>query len=541
MLGRCLLPVLVVAGLAACRNAERSPSTASADRSARWTPARVAELYFSTGVNGYIEPCGCTSQPLGGVQRLATVLEAGHENRVLVDAGNLLFPLEGLDETTRDQHLLKARLLSRAYRMFGAVALNLGESDLAGGGAELLKDLQREGALPLVSANVRPVGDSGPAVAQSFLREVGGIKIGITGVSTPEAFRGIKAITAIEYAPALRAEVAQLRKRGAEILVVLANIGRSDAQELARGLQGVDVMVWSPGTKITRSPSGPARVGEAVLIEAGSQGQHIGRLTLRLGRDPPVRPLPLDDGGYSSRRRRELNQRKLGALRAQVASWASDPKKKAAIASRKAQIARLERAQEGLKSTALVGGPAMRVELVPLTEEVAADPEASSLLKAYYARLKELNLSKGDVSRCKPAAPGSPVFTGSARCAECHEEAFEFWKKTKHAQAWGTLTSKDKQYDLTCIGCHSVGYMKKGGFCRLSDVDGFENVGCEECHGPGSVHVGDGEAGSIRREAPEALCRTSCHVPEHSDGFDYANYVLKVTDKGHALTPPPAE
>src|SRR5688572_24599858 len=88
--------LIAVCSIAACKSdrplalAEASASGASQ----RWSAARIAELYFSTGVSGYVEPCGCTSKPLGGIQRLATVIKRGHENRALIDAGDLFFPPE---------------------------------------------------------------------------------------------------------------------------------------------------------------------------------------------------------------------------------------------------------------------------------------------------------------------------------------------------------------------------------------------------------------------------------------------------------------
>ena len=104
-----LLSVLLA--LQACRNGERPLATTEAAPAGRpWIPARTAEIYFSTEVSGYVEPCGCTSKPLGGLQRLASVMRRGGSDRALVDAGNLLLPASGLTEVTREQHLLKARI-----------------------------------------------------------------------------------------------------------------------------------------------------------------------------------------------------------------------------------------------------------------------------------------------------------------------------------------------------------------------------------------------------------------------------------------------
>lgn len=529
-MGRIGLGLLLgVLFAAACRNGER----AAAPNGGGAAGGRAAELYFSTEVSGYVEPCGCTSEPLGGVPRLAATLRASRLPYALVDAGNLLFSATEMDEASREQHLYKARILSRVYRDLGAVALNLAHADLLGG-LELLKGLQHEGAFPLVSANVRPVGDGVPSVARSFVREVGGIRFGLTGAARPESFSGSELVTAIEYTPVLRSELLRLREQGAEVLVLLAHVEENDARELAKLLPDLDLIVRAPGSPITKPPSAPFREGQVVIAEAGSQGQHVGRLTVRLGPSREPGALPFDDAGYARRREIELTERKLAALRRDLEQAAGE-----VGAERRAQARRLEARLAALSEpSAPLPGPSLRIELVPLNRKVVGDPKMEELLAAYYAKLKELNRDKGDVTPCQPAE-GQPVFVGSERCQRCHEEAYAFWKATKHAAAWATLEDANKHYDLTCIGCHTVGYRRSGGFCRIADVGALKDVGCEMCHGAGSAHVEDQDASSIQLETTEATCTGLCHVPEHSDTFDYSTYLGRVTGEGHELSSAP--
>lgn len=493
---------------------------------------RIAELYLSTGVVGYAEPCGCTTTPLGGIQRLATVLSRGAPARALLDAGSLLFPIEPLTDTTREQHVLKARMLARVYRQLGAVALNVGPTDVKLG-LGFLEELQREGAVPLVSTNLRPVGEGGPAIAQSLLREVGGIRVGVLGVARPEDFAG-SALAVIEYAPAVRAEQALLRKRGAEVVVVLAHVGDRGAEDLAREVPELDVIVRAPGTPIGQRPAPPRRVGSVIVLEAGSQGQHIGRLTLRFGRATPARPLVLDDAGAEAEARLALVAKKVRAYKTELAAWQADPSKAEAVASKQKQLADLER-QLSAPAPPTSGAqptPSVRFELVPLGVDVPADPTATEILGAYYAALRALNLSKGDTTLCTPR-PGEPTYVGTEACKACHLPAYEQWRTTSHGKAWATLESQDKHFDLTCIGCHTVGYQKPGGFCRLADVGLLEDVGCENCHGPGSVHSTTGDKAKIARGVTEETCTAMCHVPEHSDGFAYGTYLPRVLGPGH--------
>ena len=542
LLPRALTVLAVVFATAHCRNGDGGPTTASAASVAaaspavqqRWRPARVAELYFTTEVAGYIEPCGCTTKPLGGLPRLATVVRQGRKARALVDAGNFLFPSHGVDEVTRAQHLLKADLLARAYRRLGVSAINVAPADLTEG-LPFLKSLQSEGATPFVSANVVPVGDHRPEIARSYLRTVGDIKVGLTGVTTPESVSGVEGVTALEYAPTVTAEVKLLRERGADVIAVLAHLSEPMARELAQTVDGIDLIIRAPGTSIESAPGAPIQVGRTVIAEAGQQGQHVGRVTLALGPDVPVEPLAFDEGNKRYARQRKMTERKIKAFRTEVEAWQNDPKKSAAVKAKQQIIARLEaKLTQPPPPTRAPEAPFVRIEQVPLTDEIASDPDLSAALKSYYSRLQAMNAEKGDPARCKPQAK-LPTFVGTAKCAECHEEAYDFWKKTKHADAWETLVKDNKQYDLTCVGCHVVGYQKPGGFCRIKDVSGFEDVGCENCHGPGSAHVEDSEPESIVLKSTEATCAGECHVPEHSDAFNYPTYLRKVTGPGHEL------
>ncbi|MEZ4337621.1 MAG: hypothetical protein R3B82_13465 [Sandaracinaceae bacterium] len=68
----------------------------------------------------------------------------------------------------------------------------------------------------------------------------------------------------------------------------------------------------------------------------------------------------------------------------------------------------------------------------------------------------------------------------------------------------------------------------------MSQPESLRNVGCESCHGPGSMHVANptGAAVNVRR-SPEARTCLRCHTPEHSDRFDFAAYRQMLIVPGH--------
>jgi hypothetical protein len=115
-------------------------------------------------------------------------------------------------------------------------------------------------------------------------------------------------------------------------------------------------------------------------------------------------------------------------------------------------------------------------------------------------------------------------------CTACHQQQTEFWERTHHAHAWQTMIDERAVSDLECITCHTVGFLKPGGFDRPDRVKGFENVQCESCHGPGSEHVsgvGFLDPDTIVSRSAAMDCE-GCHNMEHSPNFKRETYVPRV-------------
>lgn len=487
--------------------------------------ARTAHVFFLTGLLGHVEPCGCTSEPLGGLPRILGHLEAFRAPYVLLDSGHMLFPDAPADALTQDQHRLKAKLIAQMATRLSLGALNFSDNDLREG-ASFLSELQRGGALPWVSAH-HTASRKGPDVARSFVRTVGGVRIGITGVTASEDPKVLAAH--------LQKELKALRDASVEFVVVLANLPFSSARDLLGAVPGIDVMLWGPGAELPHPPSAPIRVGDGLLAEAGRQGQYLGHLEIRLGAARAPGPIPFDDRADRAARRRKLLERKAAAFRQEIDTLKGQGASDASLAPRRARLASVTEALQALKDAPLPAppaGPYVRMEAVKLGADRPVSPVAQAALTDYYARLRKLNMSKFDPKPCELESSGAR-FVGNEKCAGCHAPALAFWKTTKHAQAWATLERQGKQADLTCVGCHVVGFRQPGGVCGLKDLDGFVNVGCESCHGPGEKHAAQPVEGSMGKVVPASVCADGCHVPEHSDRFNFDTYRARIIGPGH--------
>ncbi|RMF58873.1 MAG: hypothetical protein D6748_07645 [Calditrichaeota bacterium] len=118
----------------------------------------------------------------------------------------------------------------------------------------------------------------------------------------------------------------------------------------------------------------------------------------------------------------------------------------------------------------------------------------------------------------------SPYYLGADACQQCHQEKGDEWAMTGHAHAWQTLQESGHAQSY-CFPCHSVGYdptpMSGNSGYDEAPIAKFENVQCENCHGPGSEHVGSGvpDPSKISISFDAELCG-SCHNGEHHPYFD---------------------
>jgi len=95
-------------------------------------------------------------------------------------------------------------------------------------------------------------------------------------------------------------------------------------------------------------------------------------------------------------------------------------------------------------------------------------------------------------------------YVGNKVCRECHKEQYESWAKTRMARTFEVLRpgkksrekqlvgldpNKDYTTDAKCLGCHTTGYGRVGGFVSREKTPEMAGVGCESCHGPGGMYV----------------------------------------------------
>jgi hypothetical protein len=175
------------------------------------------------------------------------------------------------------------------------------------------------------------------------------------------------------------------------------------------------------------------------------------------------------------------------------------------------------------------------MEQIKIRKGLACDSKVVAKKQAFDQAAGKANLEAAKDDKPVPAGKGEAGYVGSEECSYCHATEVKFWKTTRHAGAWKTLVDGGKQYNRDCVYCHVTGFGKKGG-STLAYTEGLQDIQCETCHGPGSLHVeadGNDKPRTIVRTPEERLCKT-CHNEEHSDTFQFEAYLRDVTGPGHA-------
>ncbi|MGC8493753.1 MAG: multiheme c-type cytochrome [Syntrophobacteraceae bacterium] len=116
-----------------------------------------------------------------------------------------------------------------------------------------------------------------------------------------------------------------------------------------------------------------------------------------------------------------------------------------------------------------------------------------------------------------------PTYVGSLACQSCHPQEYaRFKKNSKMSRAYAhvLLMKKgltEKEY-RGCLKCHTTGFGKPGGFVSWKKTPRLAQVGCEACHGPGSIHVASSDPKDIRKVVSVNDCQV-CHNNDRVGAF----------------------
>jgi hypothetical protein len=530
--------------LAACQGCQPPDAPRAATDAGVTSQPPTLRIVALSSVAGALEPCGCSKDQLGGANHLAAWLaaeQAKAPSRLVVGAGPMLFlnPLLEPDRKTQDEW--KAEAIAGAVKGMGLAAWAPGANDWAAGAPALERYKAASGAALLASnAKSDPPGllEQGPLV-----REVGGLKVALIGLAEPkDRFARVPAgVTTSDALAALRADVAKAKAAGARVLVGLAAMPRGDALRLVDAVPELAVLVVG---KPSESGDGndaqkpPVLIGNTVIVETSNHLQTVSVVDLWVD-EADMRGagvITFSDGGGVAKAGEVVSlAARIRELEARINGWKKSPKTNPKdLAEREAELEKLrgEKAKVEASETAAKGS-VFRYQTVEVREGLGSDKGVYDAMRAYYKKVNDHNKVAFADRKPEPPPEGQAGFVGLEKCSECHAEERKVWDATPHSVAYETLQGDFKEYNLECVSCHVTGYAKPGG-STVTHNDKLRGVQCEECHGPGSLHVAEPKKpGLVLRSPPPQMCVTACHHPPHVEGFDPVAKRELILGKGH--------
>ena len=407
--------------------------------------------------HGYLLPCGCSSPQKGGLERRSNFIQMLKDRGwpvAAVDLGNVP-QVKAPADLPNLQGLIKYRYAMKAMKAMGYTAVGIGANEAAMPLFDCLAEYSLNDPSPaVVSADLLDRDLKYPGMTKPWQAEAvpgSRLTLGVTAVVGPSVYDEIqKKGGAAHFADSAQALTAVLRemnagKIDARVLLYMGSISQGrpksppEAVACAEAFPQFPLIVALDDSDLPRTEpvwATNAKTGaKTMIVSLGEKGKYVGVVGFwRTGR--PAQPFE---------------------LRYQLVEMTEDFK------TPKAQ----EAAQPVLK----------------LMEEYTEELKRDNYL-GKYAQMKH---------PMQATAKGKmPVYVGTERCISCHPAAGEVWEQSKHSHAYQTLVDdtrpSNRQYDPECIVCHTVGFHYQTGFTSAAQTPKLKNVGCESCHGPGSLH-----------------------------------------------------
>ena len=530
-----LVTLAAALGVAACQGCQVPPTpAATADAPSKPT----VRLYLLSTVAGAMEPCGCTKDQLGGVDHLAALIESQRPEAptsLVLGAGPLLFidPVVKGDQTTQEDW--KAEAIAQAAKDIGLAAWTPGFNDWALGPGALARYREQAGAT-LLARNLEGV----PGAQGVLVREINGVKVGLVGVSDPKDRTGAypPGVSAAAPLDAMKAGIEDVKKQGAQVLVGLAALPRGEALRLADAIPELHVLAIGKPSEMGHAndgPKPPVLIGSTLIVETSNHLQNIAVVDLFV-RPGEKSPLVFADAGGVAKADELIS---LGArirdLENRINSWERDRTiAEKDLTDRKADLEKLRAEKAKLEAEAApVKGSFFRYKAIEVREKYGSEKSVADRMLSYYKRVNAHNKEAFKDRVPEPPPKGQAGFIGVEACTECHDEERKVYDKTSHARAYATLEKDFKEYNLDCVSCHVTGYGKAGG-STVTHTEKLQNVQCEECHGPGSLHAKDPGKKDLIILAPKPeSCISQCHHPPHVEGFDAVAKMKLILGPGH--------
>ncbi len=464
----CLIAISALAGTGLAYLLKSPPPQSNKDEGKKVIPARLFHdwgqpdfvVVLSGQQEGYLMPCGCSSPQIGGLERRYNFMQLLKTEKnwpvVAVDLGDVP-QKRGPANLPNVQGLIKYRYSMLALKDMGYLAVGIGENE-ANNGAWSLEKIEGEwaanSAQPAVLAgNLKEAGDKFPFLKSApETQTVPGtnIKVGVTSIVGYSVANGIRN-RAVQFdvptTPSIKEQLKKMREAKVDLPILLYHgyaTGKQEALYCAKAFPEFPIVLAL--TEEDEPPAHPDAVDHKsgirnYVFRLGPKGKYIG--VLGVYRNGP-----------------NFNFKYQLVKMSPEYETPEDQKANHPIAKK--------------------------------WEDYTLELKSKNYLKEYGQSSHPLQVMN-PVQNLRRPGDGTPHYVGSDACSSCHKYAYDVWSASPHSHAYETLVKAKhpslRQYDGECIVCHTVGFGYRTGFTNEKDSPDLINVGCESCHGPGSLHV----------------------------------------------------
>jgi 2',3'-cyclic-nucleotide 2'-phosphodiesterase (5'-nucleotidase family) len=148
-----------------------------------------------------------------------------------------------------------------------------------------------------VAANIKDaVGQPLANVKPFIIKELPGVKVGIVGLTTTDMknVSGNDEVRTMDFADpvqTLNATIPEMKKQGAEVIIVLSHMGLEQDKLLAKNMNGIDLIV---GGHSHNTLAEPIKVGDTLIAQTGYGGKNLGKVSLTW--DPDKKSITAGEG-----------------------------------------------------------------------------------------------------------------------------------------------------------------------------------------------------------------------------------------------------
>src|SRR5499426_1178422 len=249
-------------------------------------------LFYSMGIRGNLEVCGCPIHPLGGVARRMGYINAFRKRSpdvaiLQVDAGHIFsedLNLEGTD-LRADARLMNDWIV-RANEVMNLDVVNLGYRDLLYAGSLLKPDAKfKPEKSSLISANVKAVGPNRVNPAPYVIKVVTGKRlpqpvrmafIGLSDAAPDEQKDAVAKSGFVINDPlsAAKAALAEVRDKS-DITVIVGYLKLQTVNKLAMQNADLDLIIAAEDRGVVFDPK---QVNNTLVVYAARETKHLGEL-----------------------------------------------------------------------------------------------------------------------------------------------------------------------------------------------------------------------------------------------------------------------